>query len=391
MSTATASSEAAVLVKDKEAIVAKPPDVKDQTDTSGQIHKSLLQDCGGSADVNESTEVKDLAVENMSSSEVSKIKTFTISTGDAKPLDAEITEQQNAKNNDAISECFSDDLKNENICDNNKKMLGTLMTLSDGLAVQESSLNKNYKMPWKISTSKDVDENAVKENQLKSNEVTHNKMLDHLTALPNVIDSVGTSMNCFHHTKDHKKYTDTADNCVACDIDDSKANYKETDSKNIDSSVSSKEPQNLNNNSFDAFVTKFQSQILNKNVWSFKTQVSKSNINLGVGSRMKQKKTLKSCSTKIDKMVQSEHQSLDSTRKSTEVLIPKKKKTSLERCFIHSLPKLMICFTCNRQQCAQCILTDGTCKGHTLREASNIAVRREKVNKLLFYSPIIYN
>lgn len=51
------------------------------------------------------------------------------------------------------------------------------------------------------------------------------------------------------------------------------------------------------------------------------------------------------------------------------------------RCWIHSVPKLINCLTCNEQCCAQCLLTEGLCysKGHQLTEASHIAIQREKM------------
>ena len=50
------------------------------------------------------------------------------------------------------------------------------------------------------------------------------------------------------------------------------------------------------------------------------------------------------------------------------------------KCLIHSIPKLIMCLDCKQKRCPQCILVDGTCRGHTLAEAPHLAIQREKVN-----------
>ena len=55
-------------------------------------------------------------------------------------------------------------------------------------------------------------------------------------------------------------------------------------------------------------------------------------------------------------------------------------RTRFPKCLIHSIPKLMLCLDCKQKRCSQCILVDGTCQGHTLAEATHLALQRENVS-----------
>ena len=58
-------------------------------------------------------------------------------------------------------------------------------------------------------------------------------------------------------------------------------------------------------------------------------------------------------------------------------------RTRFPKCLIHSIPKLMLCLDCKQKRCSQCILVDGTCRGHTLAEATHLALQREKVSAFI--------
>ena len=55
---------------------------------------------------------------------------------------------------------------------------------------------------------------------------------------------------------------------------------------------------------------------------------------------------------------------------------------TISRCFIHSLPMVMFCMTCNEERCPQCIFIYGICRGHALEESETVATRRKQVSVL---------